>query len=105
MQDSVSKWKANGGENAQAVPSVRMYMLCTSCPALVALWCFGNVGRWVVCRLSSGAKTKGRRIGGQGAVAFGHETKNECRELAIKFFFKENAFHLEKQVMMDPVSV
>ena len=45
-----------------------------------------------LCRLIG---RHGRRMGGQGAVAFAHEKTNVGHELAIKFFFQEAAFHRE----------
>ena len=45
-----------------------------------------------LCRLVG---RHGRRMGGQGAVAFAHKTNDVGHELAIKFFFQEAAFHRE----------
>jgi hypothetical protein len=48
-----------------------------------------------MCRLS---ERHGRRMGGQGAVAFAHHAQDENRELAIKFFFAQEAFVRERNL-------
>ena len=46
-----------------------------------------------MCRL---VEQHGRRMGGQGAVAFGHHAHDANRELAVKFFFEKEAFTRER---------
>ena len=52
------------------------------------------------CRLAS---TAHRRLGGQGAVVFGHLAYDSSRELAIKFFFDKGAFDREAETACLPV--
>lgn len=40
----------------------------------------------------------GRRIGGQGAVAFAQHLYDANRELAVKFFFELDAFRRERDL-------
>ena len=54
-----------------------------------------EVNRARGCRLVG---RHGRRMGGQGAVAFGHHVGDANRELAVKFFFSEDAFRRERDV-------
>ena len=39
-----------------------------------------------------------RRVGGQGAVAFAREVNNPDKQLAVKFFFADDAFEREAAV-------
>lgn len=51
------------------------------------------------CRL---APFLGRRMGGQGAVAFAHHKASAANLYAIKFFFSSKAFAVEKQAACNP---
>ena len=56
--------------------------------------------RWCACRLDN---RKGRRGGGQGAVAFARRVEDANREFAIKFFFSDSAFSRESSIANIPV--
>ena len=52
-----------------------------------------------VCRL---APFLGRRMGGQGAVAFAHHKDSAATLYAIKFFFSSKAFNVERAAACNP---
>jgi hypothetical protein len=55
----------------------------------------------VRCRL---APELGRRVGGQGAIAFVHLASSNRNHYAVKFFFSADAFECEKLAACNPVS-